>query len=185
MSSNNNSRLFGLVGESQLSSVLEMFGWGPVPNEKHDSGTDFFVQVREPDLVDGHAVERRRAGAPRSATRHSMALIWCHRCQVGSVVSRRQRTSASSLPEPSIRSPSRTWRTSCSGSCRPTTNRPRLHQPHQLPSPRTPDNMTRQPVPATTHPTFTRRANDLAVDLGSMTPAARLAHLAAQPTTNR
>ena len=38
-------------------------------------------------------------------------------------------------------------------------HRPRLHQPSQLRSPRTADNMTRQPVPATLHPTLTRRAN--------------------------
>ena len=38
-------------------------------------------------------------------------------------------------------------------------HRPRLHQPHQLPSPRTADNMTRQPVPATLNPTLTRRAH--------------------------
>ena len=40
----------------------------------------------------------------------------------------------------------------------PAAHRPRLHQPHQLRSPRTADNMTRQPVPATLHPTLTRRA---------------------------
>jgi len=40
----------------------------------------------------------------------------------------------------------------------PTTNRPRLHQPHQLPSPRTPDNITTQPTPATPNPTLTRKA---------------------------
>ena len=38
-------------------------------------------------------------------------------------------------------------------------HRPRVHQPSQLRSPRTADNMTRQPVPATLHPMFTRRAN--------------------------
>ena len=43
----------------------------------------------------------------------------------------------------------------------PTTNRPRLHQPRQLPSPRTPDNMTHQPKPATPNPTFTRRTRFL------------------------
>ena len=48
----------------------------------------------------------------------------------------------------------------------PTTNRPRVHQPHQLPSPRTPDNMTRQPVPATPNPTFTRKAEFLRHSLG-------------------
>ena len=37
-------------------------------------------------------------------------------------------------------------------------HRPRLHQPSQLRSPRTADNTTRQPVPATLHPTLTRRA---------------------------
>ena len=37
-------------------------------------------------------------------------------------------------------------------------HRPRVHQPSQLRSPRTADNMTRQPVPATLHPMFTRRA---------------------------
>ena len=40
----------------------------------------------------------------------------------------------------------------------PAAHRPRLHQPSQLRSPRTADNMTRQPVPATLHPTLTRRA---------------------------
>ena len=48
--------LFGPAGESRLRSVLEMFGWGPVPNEKHDSGTDFFCPGWEPDLFDGQAV---------------------------------------------------------------------------------------------------------------------------------
>ena len=43
-------------------------------------------------------------------------------------------------------------------------NRPRLHQPDQLRSPRTPDNMTRQPVPATRNPRFTRRADKLVRD---------------------
>ena len=38
-------------------------------------------------------------------------------------------------------------------------HRPRVHQPSQLRSPRTADNMTRQPVPATLHPMFTRRAH--------------------------
>ena len=40
----------------------------------------------------------------------------------------------------------------------PAAHRPRLHQPSQPRSPRTADNMTRQPVPATLHPTLTRRA---------------------------
>ena len=35
---------------------------------------------------------------------------------------------------------------------------PRVHQPAQLRSPRHPDNMTRQPVPAALNPTNTRRA---------------------------
>ena len=40
----------------------------------------------------------------------------------------------------------------------PAPHRPRLHQPQQLRSPRTADNVTRQPVPATLHPTISRRA---------------------------
>ncbi len=57
MSSDNNSRSLGPAGETKLKFVLESaFGWGPVPNEKHDSGTDFFVQARDPDLFDGQAV---------------------------------------------------------------------------------------------------------------------------------
>ena len=56
MSFKNNSRRLGPAGESRLKSDLEMFGWGPVPTGNHDSGTDFFVQVREPALFDGQAV---------------------------------------------------------------------------------------------------------------------------------
>ena len=56
MSSNYNSRSLGHAGETQLSSILELFDWGPVSTGKHDSGTDLFVQVREPDLFDGEAV---------------------------------------------------------------------------------------------------------------------------------
>ncbi len=56
MSSNSKSRSLGHAGESQLSSILELFEWGPVSTGKHDTGTDLFVQVREPDLFDGEAV---------------------------------------------------------------------------------------------------------------------------------
>lgn len=43
------------LGEAGQNAVMLFFndlGWGPLPTGKHDLGTDLFVQVRAPDLVD-------------------------------------------------------------------------------------------------------------------------------------
>lgn len=37
----------GAIGETYVKGVLEELEWGPVPVSEHDSGTDFFVQVRD------------------------------------------------------------------------------------------------------------------------------------------
>lgn len=39
----------GATGQSLTQYKFERLGWGPVPVAQHDVGTDFFVQVRDPD----------------------------------------------------------------------------------------------------------------------------------------
>lgn len=46
------SGLKGAVGEHFVEGVFLQLGWGPVPVSKHDTGTDFFVQVRDQELVE-------------------------------------------------------------------------------------------------------------------------------------
>lgn len=42
----------GAIGETFVKGVLEEMLWGPVPVSEHDSGTDFFVQVRDQELTE-------------------------------------------------------------------------------------------------------------------------------------
>lgn len=42
----------GSIGETFVKGVLEEMLWGPVPVAEHDSGTDFFVQVRDEKLTE-------------------------------------------------------------------------------------------------------------------------------------
>lgn len=42
----------GAIAETFVRGVLEEMLWGPVPVSEHDSGTDFFVQVRDETLTE-------------------------------------------------------------------------------------------------------------------------------------
>lgn len=42
----------GTSGESAVRLFFEDLGWGPLPTDKHDLGTDLFVQLRGDDLTD-------------------------------------------------------------------------------------------------------------------------------------
>lgn len=42
----------GAIGESYVKAALEELEWGPVPVSEHDSGTDFFVQVRDQERTE-------------------------------------------------------------------------------------------------------------------------------------
>ena len=42
----------GEAGQSALITFFNDLGWGPLPTNKHDLGTDLFVQIRGDDLTD-------------------------------------------------------------------------------------------------------------------------------------
>lgn len=42
----------GAIGETYVKGALEELEWGPVPVSEHDSGTDFFVQVRDQERTE-------------------------------------------------------------------------------------------------------------------------------------
>lgn len=42
----------GAIGETFVKGILEEMQWGPVQVSEHDSGTDFFVQVRDQKLTE-------------------------------------------------------------------------------------------------------------------------------------
>lgn len=44
------ARQTGAVGQTVTRLAFEQLGWGPVPVEQHDTGTDFYVQVRDDNL---------------------------------------------------------------------------------------------------------------------------------------
>jgi hypothetical protein len=41
------SEQLGSIGEHEVAANFARIGWGPIPNEKHDRGTDFVMQVRD------------------------------------------------------------------------------------------------------------------------------------------
>ena len=42
----------GSVGQTWVKRAFELMDWGPIPVNEHDSGTDFFVQVRGLNLIE-------------------------------------------------------------------------------------------------------------------------------------
>jgi hypothetical protein len=45
-------RQLGTAGETAVSLFFEDIGWGPLATGNHDLGTDFFVQIRNQELID-------------------------------------------------------------------------------------------------------------------------------------
>lgn len=50
--SNGSSERVGSIGQGAVVLALRRLGWGPIPNELHDRGTDIFAQVRDEADVD-------------------------------------------------------------------------------------------------------------------------------------